>query len=143
VPAEDPGDGGMVAVAIDPRLAAEPRYAIRGAEGRGRQVWLRRLATFHFVCLGWVFFRATSFGNAFEVLGRLVHGSSTPVHWWVAVTVVGMLALQHVPADAAGRAQAAWSRWPLAAQAGSLAAVLLVVDVLGPTGVAPFIYFQF
>jgi hypothetical protein len=61
----------------------------------------------------------------------------------VVVTVVGMLAAQHVPARAVGRAQGLWSRLSAPVQVGSLAVVLLVVDVLGPTGVAPFIYFQF
>ena len=35
------------------------------------------------------------------------------------------------------------SRWSVLAQASALSLVLLTVDVLGPTGVAPFIYFQF
>jgi alginate O-acetyltransferase complex protein AlgI len=39
--------------------------------------------------------------------------------------------------------QAAFSRWTIVAQAGALASTVVVVDVLGPTGVAPFIYFQF
>ena len=134
---------GAVAVAVDPRLVAEPRYAIHGAAHATPRVWAKRLVTFHVVCLGWVFFRATSFSNAFEVLGRLIHSSTTPIRWWVVVTVVLMLAAQHVPARAAGRAQGLWSRLAAPVQVASLAVVLLVVDVLGPTGVAPFIYFQF
>ncbi|MGI8661880.1 MAG: MBOAT family O-acyltransferase [Acidimicrobiales bacterium] len=142
-PGAAPSSSGRVALAADPRLAAEPRYAIAGATRGSPRVWLRRIVTFHIVCLGWVFFRATSFANAFAVLGRLSHPSSTAVHGWVIVTIVVMLCLQHVPAGTVARAQAAWSRWSLGAQGASLAAVLLVVDVLGPTGVSPFIYFQF
>ena len=36
-----------------------------------RRIWLARLGTFHFVCLGWVFFRAESIGRAVEVLERI------------------------------------------------------------------------
>lgn len=39
-----------------------------------QQWWIKALcvfATFHFVCLAWVFFRAASVGNAWEVLARL------------------------------------------------------------------------
>ena len=39
-----------------------------------QQWWIKALcvfATFHFVCLAWVFFRAGSVGQAWEVLGRL------------------------------------------------------------------------
>ena len=45
---------------------------------------LRWLLTFHVVCLAWIFFRAETFGTAFEVLGGLVtgggpHRSSRPL----------------------------------------------------------------
>jgi D-alanyl-lipoteichoic acid acyltransferase DltB (MBOAT superfamily) len=39
-----------------------------------QQWWIKALcvfATFHFVCLAWVFFRAATVGNAWEVLARL------------------------------------------------------------------------
>jgi hypothetical protein len=38
---------------------------------------------------------------------------------------------------------ARFSRLPVPAQACVLAGALLLVSVLGPEGVAPFIYFQF
>jgi alginate O-acetyltransferase complex protein AlgI len=140
---EQPGGGVVVEVTVEHLHTTEPTYAIEGAERGTPRRWLHRLLTFNFVCLGWVFFRATSFANAFEVLGRLFHPSATALSGWVIVAIFGMLVAQHVPASASSRAQAVWSRWPLWAQASSLAAVLIVVDVLGPTGVAPFIYFQF
>ena len=38
------------------------------------------LLTFHYVCLAWIFFRAPTFGLAFDVLGRLFVGwSDTPL----------------------------------------------------------------
>ncbi|MEO7556650.1 MAG: MBOAT family protein [Acidimicrobiales bacterium] len=137
-----PEADGPVAIA-DPRLAAETHYTIVGAAPGSSRIWLRRIVTFHVVCLGWVFFRASSFANAFAVLGRLFQHGTVPIDGWVVAVVVGMLALQHVPARAMRRAQAEWSRWSMRWQVASLVAVLLLVDVLGPTGVAPFIYFQF
>jgi alginate O-acetyltransferase complex protein AlgI len=106
--------------------------------------WIGRIVTFHLVCLGWVFFRADSFGTAMEVLGRIVGGTgSVALNPMVVVVVVAMLASQLVPQAAVRRAQVAFSEMPPVAQGALLAAVLTVVAVLGPEGVAPFIYFQF
>ncbi|HEX9993408.1 MAG TPA: hypothetical protein VGB14_10810, partial [Acidimicrobiales bacterium] len=108
--------------------------------------WARRVVTFHVVCLGWVLFRAGSLGTALEVLGRIVApGTSavTAVNAVVVLVVAGMLASQYVSAERVAAAQAAVSRWPMLAQAAALASVVVLLDVLGPAGVAPFIYFQF
>jgi hypothetical protein len=61
----------------------------------------------------------------------------------VVLVVVGMLASQFVPAGWVGRVRAVFSSWGIVAQAATLAGVIVLVDVLGPEGVAPFIYFQF
>ena len=50
---------------------------------RGWPLAWRRLATFHVVCLGWVFFRAESLGDAFTLLGRIATG------WTQAPELVG------------------------------------------------------
>ena len=101
------------------------------------------LVTFNFVCLGWVFFRATSFGNAIEVLHRLFSPSRTALDPVVVAVVVGALAVQFVPARWSGAIMAVFSRWSLLAQAAALGLMLVVIDVWGPAGVAPFIYFRF
>ena len=96
------------------------------------------------MCLGWVFFRASSVADAFDVLGRIVGGTaSVALNPMVVVVVAGMLASQFVPTGTVRRVRAGFSRWALPAQAIALAGVLVVVDVLGPQGVPPFIYFQF
>lgn len=106
--------------------------------------WVRRVVTFHLVCVGWVFFRADSLDAAVEVFGRIVGGAGeVAVNPVVVLVVALMLAAQHVPAATVGRARAVVAAWPVVAQGAALAFVLLVVDALGPTGVAPFIYFQF
>src|SRR5690606_1874652 len=63
----------------------------------GPSTWLRRIVTFHVVCLGWVFFRSPSFGTALDVLGRLLEPASVALNPVVVVTVVLMLAAQLVP----------------------------------------------
>ncbi|MEX2203112.1 MAG: MBOAT family O-acyltransferase [Actinomycetota bacterium] len=105
-----------------------------------------RILTFHLVCLGWVFFRAESFGSAFDVLGRLAtgwsHGSPlvTPL---VVLAIGGMLLLQNLPRTPAVRLQVVLSRAGPALQGAAFAIVLFAITAVGPTGVAPFIYFRF
>jgi alginate O-acetyltransferase complex protein AlgI len=126
-------------------LALERWLEETGRQPAGlRNPWVGRLVTFHVVCFGWVFFRASSVADAFDVLGRIVSGTATAALNPMVVVVVGaMLASQFVPTGAVRRVRAAFSRWALPAQAVALAGVLVVVDVLGPQGVPPFIYFQF
>jgi D-alanyl-lipoteichoic acid acyltransferase DltB (MBOAT superfamily) len=106
---------------------------------------VRWLVTFHVVCLAWVFFRAETLGDAFELLWRLVAapGSGPVVKPMLLFVIVAMVASQFVPSDAVDRVQAGFSRWPFIAQGVALGVGLLVIDALGPVGVAPFIYFQF
>ena len=54
-----------------------------------------------------------------------------------------MLFSQFVPNDLVGRAQALFARAHPAVLGVALAVVLVMTDVLGPEGVAPFIYFAF
>ena len=106
----------------------------------------RSAATFALVCVGWVFFRADSLETAFGLLGRLVTGWLTPTEFvnpLVILTILGMLALQFWPRGFGLWLQAGLSRLKPAPLGIVLALVLLVIVILGPPGVAPFIYFQF
>jgi alginate O-acetyltransferase complex protein AlgI len=130
-------------------LAGERRIlAAREAAGKVPGRWspvIRWVVTFHIVCLGWVFFRAESFGHAFELLWRLVAapGIGSTVTPMLVFVIALMIASQFVPTDWVDQAQAAFSRSVPAVQAVTLAVGLLLVDSLGPEGVPPFIYFQF
>jgi hypothetical protein len=130
-------------VTSGPALATATRRAPTVGGRRIRRV-LAWAVTFHAVCLGWVFFRATSFANAGQVLGRLF-ASGRHVHLDVmVVTVVACsLAVQWFPARWSARMQRVFVRWSIPAQALALAGVLVVIDAFGPAGVAPFIYFRF
>jgi D-alanyl-lipoteichoic acid acyltransferase DltB (MBOAT superfamily) len=110
------------------------------------RVALRRLGTFHFVCLGWVFFRAGSFGTAMLMLWRLLvggFGSSPLVTSAVLLAVAFGIGMQYVPGDVGSRLQHVFSRLPAVAQGVLLGIGLFVITTLGPAGVAPFIYFRF
>lgn len=103
------------------------------------------IVTFHVVCLGWVVFRADSLGNAAAVLARLGVGwEAVPVGaMGVAAVVVAMLTTQLLGAGPRRAVRHGLRRAaPEVAVAGG-ALGLVVIDVLGPQGVAPFIYFQF
>jgi alginate O-acetyltransferase complex protein AlgI len=105
-----------------------------------------RILTFNLVCLGWVFFRSESFGSAFDVLARLATGWGeeaplvTPL---VVLAIGGMLLLQQVPRTPAERLQLVFSRVGPVLQGAALAVVLFAITAIGPSGVAPFIYFRF
>jgi D-alanyl-lipoteichoic acid acyltransferase DltB (MBOAT superfamily) len=119
------------------------RRGSRAARWRAGQIgaWL---VTFNFVCLGWVFFRATSFDNAGQVLSQIVTiGPHVPLNWMVVAVVVIALIVQWIPTDRSAVWMQTFARWSIPAQALSLAGVLVVIDAFGPAGVAPFIYFRF
>jgi D-alanyl-lipoteichoic acid acyltransferase DltB (MBOAT superfamily) len=111
---------------------------------------LQWLYTFTVVCLAWVFFRAPDFSMAMDTLGQLFtawgpppHPGESLVHPMVMFVIVAMIGAQFVPQDMVLRAQERFSQVGLAWQAAALAVGLLLIDTLGPEGVAPFIYFQF
>ena len=103
------------------------------------------LVTFHLVCLAWIFFRATGFANAWDVLAGLVSLRPGPIDVgdvaWLVVVALAVLALDlaqhrsrehsvvlHLPAIPRGLVY------------GVAAVALLVFS--GGTPV-PFLYFQF
>ncbi len=119
--------------------------------------WVRRLragrafrpvavfCTFHFVCLGWVLFRAPSVDAAREVFSALTGNwtGGTLLSPALVVALAAGLFGQAVPPRALAAARERLGGLPLAAQGLALAAAILFIEALGPQGVAPFIYFRF
>jgi D-alanyl-lipoteichoic acid acyltransferase DltB (MBOAT superfamily) len=106
----------------------------------------QRFLTFQYVCLGWVFFRSDSIDTALTMLGRLVTGWGTPtehVTVLVMAVVALMLAAQYAPPRPAELVRVRFSRLGPVLQGAASAIVLFAITMLGPQGVAPFIYFQF
>jgi D-alanyl-lipoteichoic acid acyltransferase DltB (MBOAT superfamily) len=107
--------------------------------------WLRVVGTFHLVCIGWVFFRAVDLDRALEVFGALGGSwtSAPSLDGGVAALLVLGLVMQFAPR---GRADGFWAslgRAPVLVQAAVVLVAILGIDLLGPDGVAPFIYFAF
>ena len=116
-----------------------------------RRLWLGRLVTFHFVCVGWVVFHAGTvpgggLGSAVDVFAALGRGwDRTPelVNPLVVAVVVLAIAAQYVPPLLARQLSAMFSTLRPAAVAIGFAVWIMVVVALGPEGVSTFIYFQF
>ena len=134
-------------------LVAE-RLLARRREGRPSEyavettlrVWTQRAGTFALVCVGWVFFRADSVHTAVSLLGRLVTGWTTPtqlVHPLVVAVIAGSIALQYAPPTTADDLKDRLARLHPAAFGAVAGVALMLITALGPTGVAPFIYFRF
>ena len=112
----------------------------------GLALWRARIVTFHLVCFAWIFFRADSFGTAKDVLVGLVSRWSDPaplVTFTVVLAIVAGIASQYLPARVPHRLMDSFARLPVVAQASVLGLGLMVTSVMGPEGVAPFIYFRF
>ncbi|MGH7211965.1 MAG: MBOAT family O-acyltransferase [Acetobacteraceae bacterium] len=110
------------------------------------QVWFGRVLTFHLVCFAWIFFRADSFSRAGDVIVRLftAWGQSSPlVTTSVLLAIVVGIVGQYVRPGAVTSLVGSFQRLPVVAQAACVAVALTLINTLGPTGVAPFIYFRF
>ncbi|MEX1218563.1 MAG: MBOAT family protein [Acidimicrobiales bacterium] len=100
---------------------------------------------FNFVCFAWVFFRAQSIDGAFTLLSRLFasSGSTAGVSLLLVFVIVASVASQFVPQRFPQKAEVWFATWAPALQIAALAGGLVLIDALGPEGIAPFIYFQF
>ena len=98
--------------------------------------------TFHFVLLAWIPFRASTAADTWAILRALVRPGTgeVPPAVWLA------LAVGYVPqwlGPLTRRAQEAVERLPAVLQGAALGGFIFLVEALGPSGIAPFIYFQF
>lgn len=116
----------------------------RNMPERGVPDWAKRVLTFHVVCLGWILFRADSLGSVVTILSRLGDFGPTPsVTLAVIVLVVGGIGVQFLPAEFRVDVRDRFGRLRPVPMTAALGLFLLLLDGLGPEGVAPFIYFQF
>jgi alginate O-acetyltransferase complex protein AlgI len=101
--------------------------------------------TFNFVCLGWIFFRAPTLGLAWQYLTGIFSAGTgfrqlTP--FLAGLLVFGVL-MHFIPRSWGERIQRFVERMPVAAAVAGFAVFLVLLSAVSPTGVAPFIYFQF
>ena len=80
------------------------------------------------------------------MIARLFSGWGAPIEagsFTVLAAIAVGIGCQYVPRTVWDSMRAWYARRSLAVQALALTAALLAINVLGPQGVAPFIYFQF
>jgi len=100
---------------------------------------------FAFVTVGWIFFRAVDLPTAIGYLVGIVTrwGVGDLVTPLVLVTIVVGMVGQFVPRRVGDALEFRASQLPPAVLGVGVGVFLVVVNLLGPIGVAPFIYFQF
>ena len=103
------------------------------------------LATFHFVCLAWIFFRAPTFAHALvmiERIGALSGGTLNLAPKVVALLLFGLVA-HFVPKAWDDRLRDTFSRSPSIAQGILLAAAAIGIHLAAGAKAEPFVYGQF
>ncbi len=124
--------------------SAADAEAIHRIRSHSSWTFISQLLTFHFVCIGWVFFRATSVENVAELFKVLGRWESAPSISAAIVLAIGIgLFGQLFPAIRRAALRERFSQLPLMVQGLAFAVAVLLIEALGPQGVAPFIYFQF
>lgn len=106
---------------------------------------LKGLATFHFVLVGWIFFRAANVATARDILTQI--GSGTVSFANVApgfLLVLGIAILAHyLPKSWYDGSLRLYSASPFYAQATAMALLIVAIQYVGATGAVPFIYNRF
>jgi hypothetical protein len=117
------------------------------AAPRGIALFARVVLTFTIVTLGWVLFRAPTFGAALTVYHALFAGDPGKglLGGWQAILAAGIVAfglLRLLLRER--RIEPSWLQLRPMAQIGTLAGLLLVLELLTWPGLSPtFIYFKF
>ena len=117
----------------------------------GLPCWLRdsvrMFITFHLVCVGWIFFRARTLGDAISVLsgissdwGTLFVDASVFLHGALGVCVLLVVQIVQVRL---GSTRTAIERLPIVVRWVLWYALIAAIVLLGVEGGSQFIYFQF
>ena len=112
----------------------------------GPRRWGMIFLTFNFVCLAWVFFREDTISGAVQLLGHLFTAWDKPspqISVGVLLAIAALLLTQFSPPRIGEQLRGVFSQISPIAQGAVLGVTLMLTNLLGPYGVAPFIYFQF
>ena len=103
------------------------------------------ILTFQYVCLAWIFFRATSFDNALAILRQIAKGETDRANLVPLLTTAMVVAFAaHFFADGSFRwLRERFVRLPWYGQGVVLAGAGMIMRELAHTKIVPFIYFQF
>ena len=106
--------------------------------------------TFHFVCFCWIFFRAETYGLAWEMIGQILNQFNGSIAWEVLsgyrevflLMLLGYV-LHFIPDDIDRAVAHRFIQAPVVLKSLALAAVIWMVIQTRSAEVQPFIYFQF
>lgn len=101
--------------------------------------------TVHFVCFGWIFFRAASLDNAFEILSQIGSLTLSAANLSGTILVIAAIAIagHYAPRKWLDTTEGWFTRAPFFAQAALLLLLALSIKYVAATGNAPFVYSQF
>jgi D-alanyl-lipoteichoic acid acyltransferase DltB (MBOAT superfamily) len=109
------------------------------------------ILTFHFVAFCWIFFRASDFSNAMNVISNIGSIEWNPEVWWAIlrgyeniaiVLLIGYL-WHFIPQKVQDRQLELFHKIPLVVKMVLFATVIWVISATASSEVQPFIYFQF
>ena len=105
----------------------------------------RGVVTFHFVLVGWIFFRAANLGTAREIFAQIGSGTISFANVTPAFLLVLAIAAcaHYVPKRWYDRSLQLYSESPYYVQAAAMAGLVVAIQYVAATGVAPFIYTRF
>ena len=112
---------------------------------RATPIWriLAGVLTFHFVCIGWVMFRAPNLDALRGVFRAMAEGTSGTFPIAAATIVLAGWGIQIWPKEWNPFIYFQRGRYAPLLQGALFAAGLWFISILAPSGVLPFIYFQF
>lgn len=109
------------------------------------------LITFHFIAFCWIFFRASDFSNALNVIANIGLIKWNPQNWWSVIAgyqnvmillLIGFL-WHFVPQRWQDQQLELFHKIPLIGKTVLFAAVIWMISATASSEVQPFIYFQF
>mgnify|MGYP003110885520 FL=1 len=120
-----------------------PHFLTRLSDGASWMVGV--FVTFHLVCFAWIFFRAESFGLAFNYLMGLGDWSTPVQHVtpFLVALILGALAFHFTPTHLDRIVGKGMKFLPSPALGPVFGLAVFLIWAVAPEGVAPFIYFQF
>lgn len=107
--------------------------------------FFRGFLTFHFVLIGWVFFRASSMAGARDILVQCISGTVSFANMTPTFLLVAIIAVvaHYLPKDWYERSLKLYCESPFYAQAVAMATLVIAIQYMAGSSSPPFIYARF
>lgn len=127
-----------------------PKFKAMGKDMTRFHRFVCIIITFHIVCFGWIFFRATSMENAIQILSQIIyHFHSEIITQFIegypivfSLLILGYI-LHFIPNSVDNCFRTRLTNAPLLAQTFIFVLLIFLVIQMKSAEVQPFIYFQF